>query len=60
VGATAIGGWIRDHFAQPVTVQAMAELAHMSASSFHHRFKAVTTMSPLQYQRRSACTRRGG
>ena len=29
----------------------MAASAHMSASSFHQRFKAVTTMSPLQYQK---------
>jgi AraC-like DNA-binding protein len=43
--------WIREHFAQPVTVQEMAEPAHLSASSFHQRFKAVTTMSPLQYQK---------
>ncbi len=40
--------WIRTHFAQPVTVEEMAASAHMSASSFHQRFKAVTTMSPLQ------------
>ena len=43
--------WIREHFAQPVTVEEMAGAAHMSASSFHQRFKAVTTMSPLQYQK---------
>ena len=43
--------WIREHFAQPITVPEMAAVAHMSASSFHDRFKAVTTMSPLQYQK---------
>lgn len=43
--------WIREHFAQPVTVEEMAAAANMSASSFHERFKAVTTMSPLQYQK---------
>lgn len=43
--------WIRAHFAQPVTVEEMAASVHMSASSFHHRFKAVTSMSPLQYQK---------
>jgi AraC-like DNA-binding protein len=43
--------WIREHFAQPVTVQDMATAAHMSTSSFHQRFRAVTTMSPLQYQK---------
>ena len=43
--------WIRSHFAQPVTVDEMAASVHMSASSFHQRFKDVTTMSPLQYQK---------
>jgi AraC-like DNA-binding protein len=43
--------WIREHFAQPVTVEEMAASVHMSTSSFHQRFKAVTTMSPLQYQK---------
>jgi AraC-like DNA-binding protein len=43
--------WIRTHFAQPVTVEEMAASVRMSASSFHQRFKAVTTMSPLQYQK---------
>ena len=41
--------WIRAHYAQPVTVEEMAGSVHMSASSFHQRFKAVTSMSPLQY-----------
>jgi AraC-like DNA-binding protein len=43
--------WIRAHFAQPVTVEEMAASVHMGASSFHQRFKAVTGMSPLQYQK---------
>jgi len=43
--------WIRAHFAQPVTVDEMAASVHMSASSFHERFKSVTSMSPLQYQK---------
>ena len=34
-----------------MTVEEMAASARMSASSFHERFKAVTTMSPLQYQK---------
>jgi AraC-like DNA-binding protein len=43
--------WIRAHFAQPVTVEDMAGSVHMSASSFHQRFKAITSLSPLQYQK---------
>jgi AraC-like DNA-binding protein len=43
--------FIRTNFAQPVTVEEMAASVHMSASSFHQRFKAVTSMSPLQFQK---------
>ena len=43
--------WIRAHFSQPVTVEEMAASVRMSTSSFHERFKAVTSMSPLQYQK---------
>lgn len=43
--------WIREHFDQPITVDEMAAAARMSASGFHEHFKAVTTMSPLQYQK---------
>jgi AraC-like DNA-binding protein len=43
--------WIRAHFNQPVTVDEMAASVSMSASSFHQRFKAVASMSPLQYQK---------
>jgi len=43
--------WVRTHFAQPMAVETLADLAHMSPSSFHLHFKAVTSMSPLQYQK---------
>lgn len=43
--------WVRDHFDQPMNVEALAEVVHMSASSFHQHFKAVTNMSPLQFQK---------
>jgi AraC-like DNA-binding protein len=43
--------WVREHFAQPMSVDALADLAHMSLSSFHQHFKAVTSMSPVQYQK---------
>jgi len=43
--------WIRAHFAQPITVEEMAASVHMSGSSFHEGFKAVTSLSPLQYQK---------
>jgi AraC-like DNA-binding protein len=44
--------WLRQHYAQPLSVEALARSVHMSASSLHHHFKAVTAMSPLQYQKR--------
>jgi AraC-like DNA-binding protein len=43
--------WVREHFGQPIAVDDLAGLAHMSVSSFHQHFKAVTSMSPLQYQK---------
>lgn len=41
----------RSNFHQPIRVQDLAELAGMSASSFHAHFKSVTAMSPLQFQK---------
>lgn len=43
--------WIRANFSQPVKVEELAKQAHMSVSSFHQHFKAVTSMSPLKYQK---------
>ena len=43
--------WIRERYAQPLSVDAMAAVAGMSVSVFHRRFKAVTGVSPLQYQK---------
>lgn len=43
--------WLRDNFSQQMKVADLAELVHMSVSSFHEHFKSVTSMSPLQYQK---------
>jgi AraC-like DNA-binding protein len=43
--------WIRDHYERPLRVGEMAEIATMSPSSFHRHFRAVTSMTPLQYQK---------
>jgi AraC-like DNA-binding protein len=43
---------IRADFTKPLRVEDLAEQAHMSPSSFHRKFKEVTSMSPLQYQKR--------
>ena len=42
---------LRDNFTRPVRVEELAQAAGMSASSFHQHFKALTSMSPLQYQK---------
>lgn len=44
--------WIRRHYNEPLPVEAMAAQAAMSASAFHRHFKAVTSLSPVQYQKR--------
>jgi AraC-like DNA-binding protein len=43
--------WLRSNFSQPMRVEELARLAHMSVSSFHQHFKSVTSMSPLHYQK---------
>jgi AraC-like DNA-binding protein len=44
--------WIRRDYAEPIRVERLAQRAAMSVSAFHRHFKAVTTLSPLQYQKR--------
>jgi len=43
--------WLKQHYAAPLRIEELAEAVHMSPSALHHRFKAVTAMSPLQYQK---------
>jgi AraC-like DNA-binding protein len=43
--------WLRQHYAKPLRIDHIAREVHMSASALHHHFKAVTAMSPLQYQK---------
>ena len=42
---------LRENFDQPLRVESIARDVHMSVSSLHHHFKAVTAMSPMQYQK---------
>ncbi|RCJ34487.1 AraC family transcriptional regulator [Nostoc sp. ATCC 53789] len=42
---------IKADFTKPMRVEELAGQASMSSSSFHHHFKKVTSMSPLQYQK---------
>jgi AraC-like DNA-binding protein len=47
---------IKSQLAAPIRVDELASMANMSRSSFHQQFKAVTAMSPLQYQKRLRLT----
>jgi AraC-like DNA-binding protein len=42
---------LRDRFDQPVRIEQLASVAHLSASAFHRQFKELTSMTPLQYQK---------
>ena len=43
---------LRQDFDQPLRIENIAQELGMSVSGFHHHFKAVTAMSPLQFQKR--------
>lgn len=43
--------WLRANFDRPVEIEHLANMVNMSVTSFHRQFKAVTSMSPLQYQK---------
>lgn len=43
--------WIRSNHTEVLRVEALAEMVGMSLTSFHRHFRAVTALSPLQYQK---------
>ena len=43
--------WVRTNYAKPLRVENLAKLAGMGVSTLHHHFRALTAMSPLQYQK---------
>ena len=45
-------GWLKENYAQPLHIDEMARELHISPSSLHHVFKSITSISPLQYQKR--------
>lgn len=47
----AVVRWLREHYAKPIRIEAMAKIAQMSVSTLHRHFSALTQMSPLQYQK---------
>jgi AraC-like DNA-binding protein len=43
--------YLRDRFAERVSIEELASIAQMSSSAFHRQFKLITSMTPLQYQK---------
>ena len=43
--------WLNEHYQAPLRIDELARGVNLSVSTLHHRFKAVTSMSPLQYQK---------
>lgn len=43
--------WLKIHYTSPLRVEELAARVQMSAPTFHHHFRQLTTMSPLQYQK---------
>ena len=43
--------WLARHYAEPLSIESLAGEVCMSVSGLHHHFKAVTALSPLQYQK---------
>ena len=43
--------WLKGNFTQPLHIDDLATQVNMSTSTLHHHFRALTAMSPLQYQK---------
>jgi len=43
--------WLKNHYHEPLRIEMLAGTVNMSPSSLHHHFRAITAMSPLQYQK---------
>lgn len=44
--------WLREHFREPLSVEALARQANMAPSTFYRHFKAITQTSPIQFQKK--------
>jgi AraC-like DNA-binding protein len=44
--------WIREHYTEPFLVEQLAAMTDMSMAAFYRHFKAITAMTPIQYQKR--------
>lgn len=43
--------WLKGNFTRPLRIDDLATRVNMSTSTFHHHFRTLTAMSPLQYQK---------
>jgi len=43
--------WLKGNFTQQLSIDDLAAKASMSSSTFHHHFRSMTALSPLQYQK---------
>ncbi|MEN6438969.1 MAG: AraC family transcriptional regulator [Syntrophobacter sp.] len=44
--------WLRDNYKEPLQVDELARTVNIATSTFHRHFREVTTLSPLQFQKR--------
>jgi len=44
--------WLKGNFTRPMSIDDLAAQAGMSSSTFHHHFRSMTALSPLQFQKR--------
>lgn len=44
--------WLENNYKAPLKVNELAEYANMAVSTFHRNFKLMTTLSPLQFQKK--------
>lgn len=44
--------WIRTHYTEPFRVEPLAVMTGMSVAAFYRHFRAITAMTPIQYQKR--------
>lgn len=50
-GSLARSPWFKEKYANPLRIEELADHVGMSVSSFHHHFKSITAMTPIQYQK---------
>lgn len=43
--------WLRENYLQPLWIEDLAAVANVGVSTLHHHFRALTAMSPVQYQK---------